>query len=91
MPNTAHGTLVANQIKTEVLTPGRVGITIVNRDQIGVIWVRIDGQNPVPEGDDTYAVLGVRDFTIPRSFYQNAEVTVKMLSDGPRKYSIEAI
>lgn len=89
MASTAHGVLTAGQTTSIDINAGREGIVIVNRAQQGVIWVRIDGEDPEPEGDDTYAVFGVREFPLTRRQALNP-ITVKMLSEADRAYTVEA-
>lgn len=89
MAKTAHGSLTANQITTVDIEAGRDGIVVVNRNQEGVIWVRIDGTDPQIEGADSYAVFGVREFPLGRSKAYKS-VQVRLLSDEPRAYTVEA-
>lgn len=89
MPSTAHGTLTPNEVTTLNLTAGRTGIVVVNRNQEGVIWVRIDGTDPVAEAPDSYAVFGAREFYIGRKG-QYGDVEVRLLSDADRAYTVEA-
>lgn len=89
MAATAHGTLTANQITEVTVTSGGGGVVVVNRTPDGgVMWVRVDGEDPVPAGEDTYVVLGAREFPL-RTRYR--PVTVKMVSDSVRAYSVEAM
>jgi hypothetical protein len=88
MAATSHGTLAANTVKTVTVEPGWNGIEVVNRDMTGVIWVRLDGQNPTIEGADSYAVFGARSFPLRRG--ASGSVTVRMISDAARKYTVEA-
>lgn len=85
----AHGSLTANQITTVSITPGPDGLDVVNRSQTGVIWVTIDGTDPVIETAGTYACVGVRTFSM--SIAHQRTVTVKMISDSALKYSVEGI
>ncbi len=87
MAATAHGTLTANQVTTVTIDPGWQGIVVVNRDQTGVIWVRLDGQDPVAEAADTFAVFGARSFPLRT---RGKPVTVKMRAASGLKYSVEA-
>lgn len=89
MTATAHGSLTANTVKTVQIDSGRGGIVIVNRDQQGIIWVRIDGVDPQPETAGTYAVFGAREFALTRN-QQAVPIDVRMVSDVTRKYSVEA-
>lgn len=86
---TAHGTLTANEVKTVSVTAGRAGgVVVVNRNQQGVIWVRLDGISPVAEGAGSYAVFGAREFLLGRgaAFKQS---NVSLLSDADRAYTVE--
>lgn len=91
MASTAHGTLTANTVTSVSITPGSGGVVVVNRDQAGAIWVRIDGQDPALFGNNSYVVLGARDFPMSRAQRQRGDVVVKLLSDTARTYSVEAI
>lgn len=90
MAATAHGTLTANQVATVSIDWTLGGIVVVNVAQSGVIWVRLDGQDPVPYGAGTFAVYGARDFPMRRQ-YGSTSATVKLISDAARAYSVEAI
>jgi hypothetical protein len=89
MAATAHGGLTANTVKSVLVECGRNGIVVVNRAQRGVIWVRIDGVDPVPETPGTYAVLGAREFDLTRSdtYYP---LDVRMVADTELTYTVEA-
>jgi hypothetical protein len=89
MATTSHGALTANTVKQIELESGRGGIVVVNRTQEGIIWVRIDGQDPVPEGAGTYAVFGAREFPLTRN-QQNYPIDVRMITDEDRAYTVEA-
>jgi hypothetical protein len=89
MAATAHGGLTADTIATVQVEAGRNGIVIVNRAQEGVIWVRIDGQDPMAEAPGTYAVFGAREFNLSRNQALGG-ITVKMITDAERTYSVEA-
>lgn len=86
---TAHGTLTANQVKTVSVTAGRNGgVVVVNRNQEGVIWVRMDGIAPAIEGAGSYAVFGTHEFDLGyRKMSQ--QVNVSMVSDANRTYTVE--
>lgn len=87
-PNTVHGTLVADEITTAVVTAGGRGVVVVNRTLDGLpIWVRVDGEDPEPATEDTYVVLGAREFPLRRF----SEVTVKLLAPDARDFSVEAM
>lgn len=90
MAATAHGTLTADQVTTVTVQWSRTGVVVVNASLAGVIWVRLDGQDPTPYGPDTFAVYGARDFPLPRNDTRTS-TTVKLLSDQARKYTVEAI
>lgn len=87
MPSTTHGTLTPNVVATATVDPGWIGIVVVNRTGSGVIWVRIDGQDPAPMGENSYAVLGVRSFMLRR---RNQPVTVRMIAGTALDYTVEA-
>lgn len=89
MAATAHGGLTANTVKNVEVEAGRNGIVIVNRAQTGVIWVRLDGEDPTPEGDGSYAVFGAREFDLTRT-QQRSNINVRMVADAPLTYSVEA-
>jgi hypothetical protein len=89
MAHTAHGVLTAGQVTTVDVEAGRSGgIVVVNRDQAGVIWVRLDGVNPQVEGVDSYAVFGAREFQLGRRQVEQS-TSVKLLSDADRAYTVE--
>lgn len=90
MATTAHGTLEAGVVAAVTVESGRGGIVIVNRQQSGVIWVRLDGTDPVPEAPNTFAVFGAREFGVQTRSRQVAEFEVRMLSDTAVQYSVEA-
>lgn len=90
MAATAHGTLTANSVTTVTVQWARTGVVVVNAAQTGVIWVRLDGEDPVPNAPDTYAVYGARDFPLARRGTPTS-TAVKLLSDAARAYSVEAI
>ena len=89
MARTAHGTLAANVVTSVTVDSGWGRIVVINRQQSGVIWVRLDGIDPVPEGPDTFAVFGAREFT-HRPNTQRSTFEVLMFSDNIREYSVEA-
>lgn len=91
MASTAHGTLSAGQVTTVSIRPGEEGIVVVNRDLDGTIWVRIDGGTPAIEAADSYVIFGAREFPLSRRQIAKQEITVKLISDGARKFSVEAI
>lgn len=91
MAATAHGMLTANQVTSVTVTSGSDGIVVVNRTvDGGVLWVRIDGTDPVPGGPDTYVVLGAREFPLAGR-YRFKPITVRLIADTERAYSVEAI
>lgn len=91
MASTAHGALTANQVTTLTIDAGIGGIVVVNRSLEGAIWVRIDGTNPQMGAPDSYVVLGAREFPLSRRVLQAGPVTVKLLTDAARAYTVEAI
>lgn len=90
MAATAHGTLTASTVKSVSVESGRGGVVIVNRQQTGVIWVRLDGVDPVAEGPGTFAVFATREFPASLRTRQVVAVEVRMLADAALKYSVEA-
>lgn len=91
MAKTAHGTTTANTVSTVTIVPGEEGIVVVNRDLTGALWVRIDGQDPTIGGADSYVVLGAREFPLSRVVIQRQWITVKLIADTARSYTVEAI
>lgn len=91
MPKTAHGTLTANAVTTVQIVPGEEGIVVLNRDLEGSLWVRIDGQDPNIGAPDSYVVIGAREFPMSRRDINKQSVTVKIVADESRAYSVEAI
>lgn len=91
MASTAHGVLTANVVTTLSIDAGNGGLVVVNRSLEGVIWVRIDGQDPQIAGEGTYAVFGARDFPISRYRLRSGPIIVKLISDTARAYTVEAI
>lgn len=91
MAATAHGVLTADEVTTVEIDAGNHGLVVVNRSLEGTIWVRIDGEDPQVAGAGSYAVLGARDFAVPRRLVRRGAVTVKLLSDAARAYTVEAI
>lgn len=91
MARSTHGTLAAGVVTTVTITPGEEGIVIVNRDLTGTIWARIDGQAPAVEADGSYVIIGAREFPMSRTQVGLGAVTVKLLSDAVRKFSVEAV
>lgn len=89
MADTAHGTLTPGVIAAVTIEAGRGGIVAVNRTMTGTIWVRLDGIDPVPAAEDTYAVPGAREFPLARR-QQETTVDVRMISDDALDYSVEA-
>lgn len=88
MAATVHGTLTADEVTTVMVHPGSAGIEVINRDLTGVIWVRVDGVDPVPMGAGTFAVLGSRTFPLRR---RGQAVAVKLVAEVDRAFSVEAI
>lgn len=91
MASTQHGTLAAGAVTTVTIRPGEEGIVVVNRDLAGAIWVRLDGQPPQVGGADSYVVLGAREFPLSRAKIQKQSITVTMISDANRSFTVEAI
>lgn len=89
MADTAHGTLTPGAVTQSLIESGRGGIVVVNRTMTGAIWVRIDGIDPVPAAEDTYAVPGAREFPLARR-QQETAIDVRMISDEALDYSVEA-
>jgi len=89
--STVHGTLTANAVATVTVDPGMGGIVVVNRDQTGAIWVRTDGIAPTVGGAGSYVVLGAREFPMSRAEVRKGAVTVKLISEAGRAYSVEAV
>jgi len=82
-----HGTTTANVVTTVTIDVGGFGgFVVVNRDQTGEIWVRYDGVNPVALADDSFVVLGARQFDVRRK----GNIQVRLLSTVARAYSVEA-
>jgi len=90
MATTAHGTLNANEVTSVAVESGWGGIVVINRAQTGVIWVRLDGQDPEPEQPNTFAVFGAREYPADSREDQVRTVEVRMLSDTAVQYSVEA-
>ncbi len=85
MATSVHGQLTAGQVATVQVDASLAGIEVVNRDQQGELWVRLDGVDPVPNAAGSFVVLGARAFTVRRGTF-----TVKLISDEPLHYSVEA-
>lgn len=86
MAATAHGYLTADEVTTVTVDARSAGIEVINRSPPGAIWVRFDGQDPEIAGPGSYVVLGARLFEPGR----RGAVTVKLISDADRAYSVEA-
>lgn len=91
MASTSHGVLTANQVTTLSIDAGIGGVVVVNRSLEGALWVRIDGQDPQMGAPNSYIVLGAREFPLSRQRLQAGPVTVKIVSDAARAYTVEAI
>lgn len=65
---------------------GNRGVGITNRTGTGEIWVRIDGEDPIVEGDDCYIVIAVRELETPTGA---SSITVKLLSNDAISYTVE--
>lgn len=90
MALTAHGTLAPDVVTTVTVDSGRGGIVVVNRQQSGAIWVRIDGVDPAVNGANSYIVLGAREFVAGQRNRQVVPIEVRMLSTAAVDYSVEA-
>ncbi len=86
MANAKSGTLTISTVATVTVTADGLGIQVVNRTQTGVIWVRLDGVDPVAAADDCYAVLGVRHFLT-----RTGAIQVRMLSTDALDYTVEGL
>jgi hypothetical protein len=91
MASTAHGTLTGNEVTTVTIRPGDEGIVVVNRDLEGEMWVRVDGENPGIGAPDSYVVIGARQFPLPRRIIAKQAITVKLIADAGRAFSVEAV
>lgn len=80
------GTLTISTVASVTVTADGGGVQVVNRSQTGVIWVRLDGTDPVAAADDCFSVLGVRHFPT-----HTGAVTVKMISANALDYSVEGL
>ncbi len=84
------GELTANEVEIVTVNVANFGsqniVGVVNRTQDGVIWVRIDGENPEIEGFDSYPVLSYRMFKCPKGDH---EATVRMISDQALDFTVE--
>lgn len=83
---TEHGSLTANVVKSVTVDADSSGFEVVNRDMTGEIWVRLDGQNPVPRAAGTYVVLGARRFPGGQKY---GPVTCKLIAEVDRQFSVE--
>jgi hypothetical protein len=86
MASSAHGTLTAGVVTTVTVDTSAKGFEVVNRDQQGEIWVRTDGQDPVPRADGTFVVLGARRFGGRSRF---GAVEVRLVAEVERQFSVE--
>lgn len=105
MASSVHGSLAPNVVTAEVVVPGAGGLVVINRSMIGAIWVRLDGEDPEAGGDDSFVVMGARDFPSTRRISVLSEiapswressavpdpVTVKLLAAEALNYSVEAV
>lgn len=89
MATTAHGTLTAGEITTLDVEAGRHGIVVVNPSQDGTLWLTINGDDPEPFGENTYACYGVREFPLSYADWGDT-FTVKLTADAALAYSVEA-
>lgn len=95
MAKTKHGTLVANVV-TQITLTGHGGIVRVrNRSTTAiansVIWVRMDGTDPVIAADDTYVVVDRRLFDVHNGLGDpvTTPAVIRLLSADPCAYSVE--
>lgn len=85
MAKSKHGTLAAGVVTTVTVDTDYGGIEVVNRDQAGEMFVRLDGTDPVVDADDTFVVLGSRKF----ENVNQPTATVKLISSTAVRYSVE--
>lgn len=81
-----HGTITGGQVVTVVVDASYSGFEVVNRDLVGEIWVRTDGVDPVPRGDDSFVVLGTRRFPGEGSA---RGYEIRLTAEVDRSYSVE--
>jgi hypothetical protein len=86
MANAKSGTLTANVVSTVTVSADGRGIQVVNRTQTGVIWVRLDGVDPVAAADENFTVLGVRHFPT-----RTGSIQVRLLSTDALAYTVEGM
>jgi hypothetical protein len=86
MAATAHGTLTAGQVTTVTIDVGFAGFEVLNRSRTGEMWVRYDGQDPVPGAAGSYVVVGARAFETRR----RGPLEVRLRSDDALSFSVEA-
>ncbi len=88
MPASKTVTLAANVAQTLVMTTARSGVTIINLSPtLGPVWYRLDGTDPVVEGDDSFPCFG-REF-IPNPGFANANgnLEVRVISATANRVS----
>ncbi len=89
MTDSVHGTTVPGQVTVVEISADRVqGVNIVNRSLTGELWVRFDGEDPVVEGEGSFAVLGARNYPYPKTTAGEG-VEIKLISDDAVKFSVE--
>lgn len=86
MANAESGTLTGSVVTTVTVAADGLGIQVVNRTQTGVIWVRLDGVDPVAAADDNFAVLGVRHFVT-----RTGMIEVRLISADALEFTVEGM
>ena len=83
-----HGALEANVVTELVLTARSRGFFITNRSGSSryEMWVKLDGTDPVINGDDSVLVTSAMG---NRSFAASGSTTIRLLSADPVTYSVE--
>ena len=66
-------------------------LLIRNLDPVAALYYRVDGVDPVVEGDDSYIVPPLTAQVVPISDRGGAEIRVISDSPAETKYSVEAI
>lgn len=89
MSHAISGTLTPDEVATVTITDCESdGIEIINRSQNGTIWYRIDGENPVIEGEGSHPVLGSRRIDNPWALNAHT-VEIRLISDSALAYTVE--
>jgi hypothetical protein len=86
MAASEHGTLSAGVVTAVTIDTSAKGFEVVNRDQTGEIWVRVDGGEPEPRGAGSFVVLGARRFG---GSNRAGPVTIKLIAEADRQFSVE--